>query len=60
MNILNCCINKYKVDKGKIYKFNDKFYDELRLILKHVRFIIISGGEPFLNDEFYEFLVIEN
>lgn len=38
------------------YKFNDKFYDELRLILKHVRFIIISGGEPFLNDEFYEFI----
>ena len=38
------------------YNFNEKFYSELDILLKHVRRIIISGGEPFLNDNFYEFI----
>jgi len=38
------------------YNFNDKFYDELKILLKKLRNIIISGGEPFLNDDFYDFL----
>jgi len=44
------------------YNFNEKFYDDLKLILKSIRKIIISGGEPFLNEHFYYFLqwLIEN
>jgi hypothetical protein len=38
------------------YNFNEKFYSELDVLLKHVRRIIISGGEPFLNENFYEFI----
>ena len=38
------------------YNFNETFYLELSSIIKSIRRIIISGGEPFLNDNFYEFL----
>jgi len=44
------------------YNFDDHFYNELKLLLKNIKKIIISGGEPFLNDNFYYFLqwLIEN
>ena len=42
--------------KKLTYNFDDKFYNELEIILKHVKVIIISGGEPFINDDFYNFL----
>ena len=38
------------------YNFDDTFYSELKLLIKNIRNIIISGGEPFLNDNFYYFL----
>ena len=38
------------------YNFNDKFYDELRILIKNLKRIIISGGEPFINEHFYYFL----
>ena len=38
------------------YNFDDAFYNELKLLIKNIRNIIISGGEPFLNDNFYYFL----
>ena len=38
------------------YNFNEKFYKELITIIPKIKYIIISGGEPFLNDEFYEFI----
>ena len=44
------------------YNFDENFYSELKVLLKHLRKIIISGGEPFLNDNFYYFLqwLVEN
>ena len=45
------------------YNFNKQFYKELKLLLKSLKNIIISGGEPFLNEEFYSFiqwLIINN
>ena len=38
------------------FKFNNKFYNEFEQLTKYISYIIISGGEPFINDEFYEFL----
>ena len=38
------------------YNFDDTFYNELRSLLVNIKKIIISGGEPFLNDNFYYFL----
>ena len=38
------------------YNFDEKFYNDLKIIMKPIRNIIISGGEPFLNDHFYNFL----
>ena len=38
------------------YNFDKKFYTELKVLLKNLRNIIISGGEPFLNENFYDFL----
>ena len=38
------------------YDFNEKFYLELEILLKHLDRIIISGGEPFINDNFYDFI----
>lgn len=38
------------------YNFNKNFYNELEILLKNIEFIIVSGGEPFINDNFYEFL----
>ena len=44
-------------DSSKLnYNFDKNFYDELKYIMKHLKKIIISGGEPFLNDNFYEFI----
>ena len=44
------------------YNFDEKFYKEFKIILKYVNTIVVSGGEPFLNDEVYEFIrwLIEN
>jgi len=38
------------------FNFNEKFYKEFETLIKYIDYIIISGGEPFLNDQFYEFL----
>lgn len=38
------------------YNFDDTFYNELRSLLVNIKKIIISGGEPFLNDNFYYFI----
>jgi MoaA/NifB/PqqE/SkfB family radical SAM enzyme len=44
-------------DESKLtYNFDSKFYDELKILLKQIKIIVISGGEPFLNDEFYDFI----
>ena len=44
------------------YNFDQKFYKELKMIMSGVENVIISGGEPFLNDNLYDFLqwLIEN
>ena len=48
---------EFSLDMSRLeYNFNEKFYSELDILLKHVRRIIISGGEPFLNENFYEFI----
>ena len=48
---------EFEQDINKLnYNFDDLFYNELKLLLKNIRKIIISGGEPFLNDNFYYFL----
>lgn len=48
---------EFEQDVNKLnYNFDDVFYHELKLLLKNIRRIIISGGEPFLNDNFYYFL----
>ena len=48
---------EFEQDINKLnYNFDDLFYNELKLLLKNIRRIIISGGEPFLNDNFYYFL----
>ena len=36
--------------------FNEQTYDDLKQILPNVRRIIISGGEPLMNDRYYDFL----
>lgn len=38
------------------YNFNENFYDELKLLMNNIENIIVSGGEPFINDNFYDFL----
>ncbi len=38
------------------YNFNPNFYKDLKVIIKSIKKIVISGGEPFLNDNFYLFL----
>ena len=48
---------EFEQDVNKLnYNFDDVFYHELKLLLKNIKRIIISGGEPFLNDNFYYFL----
>tara|TARA_B100001564_G_scaffold317097_1_gene292874 strand:- start:2048 stop:3253 length:1206 start_codon:yes stop_codon:yes gene_type:complete len=42
--------------KNLTYNFSDEIYNELKSIIPNLKFIIISGGEPFINDEFYEFI----
>ena len=49
--------HEFVLDMNSItYNFNDKFYKELITIIPNIKRIIISGGEPLINDEFYEFL----
>lgn len=38
------------------FNFNEKFYEELKVIIKNLSDIVISGGEPFLSDNFYFFI----
>ena len=48
---------EFEQDVNKLnYNFDDVFYHELKLLLKNIKRIIISGGEPFFNDNFYYFL----
>tara|TARA_B100002019_G_C21251941_1_gene591618 strand:+ start:112 stop:1311 length:1200 start_codon:yes stop_codon:yes gene_type:complete len=48
---------EFSQDLSKLnYNFDEKFYKELKILLKTIKNIIISGGEPFLNDNFYYFL----
>ena len=54
---------EFVLDMNSItYNFNEKFYKELITLIPNIRRIIISGGEPFINDEFYEFIqwIIKN
>ena len=49
--------HEFNLDLSRLeYNFNEKFYEELKQLLKSVTKIIISGGEPFLNHNFYEFI----
>tara|TARA_A100001201_G_scaffold138111_1_gene128678 strand:+ start:129 stop:1232 length:1104 start_codon:yes stop_codon:yes gene_type:complete len=52
--------HKSKYDEGSfpIFEntFNDKTYEDLKIILPNVRRIIVSGGEPLMNDRYYDFL----
>ena len=48
---------EFSQDINKLnYNFDEKFYNELKLLMKNLNTIMISGGEPFLNDNFYYFL----
>lgn len=46
----------YSVSDIQAFNFNDTFYEELQLFIKNLDSIIISGGEPFLSDNFYYFI----
>ena len=49
--------HEFILDKKSLtYNFNDEFYKELITIIPNIKNIIISGGEPLINDEFYEFI----
>ncbi len=49
--------HEFVLDMNSItYNFNDKFYKELISIIPNIRCIVISGGEPLINDEFYDFI----
>ena len=48
---------EFSQDLSKLnYNFDETFYDELKILLKTIDHIVISGGEPFLNDNFYYFI----
>ena len=48
---------EFQLDSTRLnYNFNDQFYNEFKVLLKHIKLIVISGGEPFLNEYFYEFI----
>ena len=49
--------HEFALDMNSLtYNFNEKFYKELITIIPNIKYIIISGGEPLINDEFYDFL----
>ena len=49
---------KYNEGEWPIYEnaFNNKTYEDLKQIIPNVHRIIISGGEPLMNDRYYDFL----
>ena len=49
---------KHSEGSWPIYEntFNEETYEDLKQILPNVNRIIISGGEPLMNDRYYDFL----
>jgi len=49
-------VSEYETKDIHAFNFNQKFYDELKILLTDIEEIVISGGEPFLSDNFYYFI----
>lgn len=49
-------ISEYQTKDIHSFNFNQKFYDELKILIPNIKEIVISGGEPFLSDNFYYFI----
>jgi len=59
----NATAEKYKDNFKPNYKsivqsfnFTEDFYKEFHILSRNIRQIVISGGEPFINDNFYFFI----